>query len=213
MTSAQTVAVRWLEAHRGPNWTPRESYLPPKARGTDPLLPEGTDLAIWKYEDVGSAGVVRPYAIAFAGKQSKPLWHHVFRTEDQRENEINETISARKRTLEYKNKIQQERNEFKHEFNVGDILVSSWGYDQTNVDFYEVVSILGPSMVGIREIGKKVVKTEQTTDYVVAVPGSYDGPTLRKKVSPGHRVRITSYASASKWDGKPQYQTAFGYGH
>ena len=40
---------------------------------------------------------------------------------------------------------------------VGDILYSSWGYDQTNIDFYKVVKVSEFS-VWIQELGKKIVE-------------------------------------------------------
>jgi hypothetical protein len=40
---------------------------------------------------------------------------------------------------------------------VGDILYSSWGYDQTNIEFFKVVKVSEFS-VWIQEIGKKVVE-------------------------------------------------------
>lgn len=42
--------------------------------------------------------------------------------------------------------------------NVGKILVSTWGYDQTNVDFYKVVRE-SESFVWLQKIGNKVVGT------------------------------------------------------
>ncbi|MCV5331283.1 hypothetical protein OFC87_24075, partial [Escherichia coli] len=35
---------------------------------------------------------------------------------------------------------------------VGDIFVSSWGYEQTNVTFYQVLSVHGKKTVTVREI-------------------------------------------------------------
>jgi hypothetical protein len=40
---------------------------------------------------------------------------------------------------------------------LGDILYSSWGYDQTNIDFYKVVKVSEFS-VWIQELGKKIVE-------------------------------------------------------
>ena len=209
MTTASLVVDRWLKEAITFG---REFYLPPEARDKDPEIPEGTDLAVWRYEGQTRGGP-RYYAIAFAGKQGKPLWHHAFRSEAERQRYIDQTIESRKGTLERKQKQQQERSQFKHEFNVGDILVSSWGYDQTNYDYYEVTKILGPQMVEIRELHKKYLGSEGTVDIVAPDPGSYDGPPLRKRVSPGHSVRITSFSSASKWDGKPDRPTNSNYGH
>lgn len=192
---------------------PRSSYLPPQARGTDPITPEGTDLAIWKYESPNSSGAEVFYAIAFAGKANKPLWHHWYRNEAQRQRAIDDTIESRLKTLEFKNKRKQDRLDYRHDYKEGDILYASWGYDQTNIDFYQVTKVLSPTMIEIREIEEKLDHAERGVDYMVAVPNRFTGPPMRKKVSPGGSVKLTSFSSASKWDGKPKYQTPWDMGH
>ncbi len=125
------VAARSQSAARGEFYMVRESYLPKEVRGQDPNVdPQGTDAAIWKFE---SNGV--PYAIAFAGKSAKPLWHHRFRNEQHRDQYIDATIAKRKFVVEHRQKKLDERKSFQHSYQVGDILYSSWGYDQTNVDW------------------------------------------------------------------------------
>jgi hypothetical protein len=98
---------------------------------------------------------------------------------------------------------------------VGDILYTSWGYDQTNVNFYQVVGVPSPAMVVIREIGSKEVADSK----VVAAPNIFVGPPVRKKIRPSgqggksYAVKITGYSSAYVWDGNPKYVTPWGYGH
>lgn len=99
---------------------------------------------------------------------------------------------------------------------VGDILYSSWGYDQTNIDFYEVVEVKAKAVV-IRKIESKVVRRETGADYVVAVPHKFTSPPMvkipRDAGSLGVAVRINAYSSAFPWDGKPKYETGAGWGH
>lgn len=40
-------------------------------------------------------------------------------------------------------------------YSVGDILVNSWGYDMTVIDFYQIVSLKGSHYVNIRSINQK----------------------------------------------------------
>jgi len=185
----------------------RRHYLPPAVRDKEPLVPEGTDLQVWTWEEGDKV-----YGIAFAGKSNKPLWHHRFLGEPQRDRKIKETAEARRRTIETKLQRMKERKEFQHDYKVGDILVSSWGYEQTNVDWFQVTKVVG-KQIEMREIGGKTVRGEPPAEYVVPVPNSFKGPPMRKTPQKGGYVRLTSYSSASKWDGKPAYQTAFGYGH
>lgn len=100
---------------------------------------------------------------------------------------------------------------------IGDILVSSWGWDQTNVDFYEVVAVT-KSSVRIRLVKSKVVDGR-----VVAVPGEWKTPYSSSETDPrysdkgalkrvksardGYAVTIESYSDAYLWDGCPMYDT------
>jgi hypothetical protein len=105
---------------------------------------------------------------------------------------------------------------------VGDIFYSSWGYDQTNVDFYEVTGKT-KTMVVIRMVEKKIVGNPDgpSVKVVPSKPLRYDtdrsrsGP-FKKKVKEYRGeayVSLSSYASAYAWNGKPQSQTGALYGH
>ena len=184
-------------------------WVPDWGKGKEPLVPQGTDLEIWTGEVNGV-----PYAIGYMGKAQKPLFHVRYRNEAERDKDIAEYAEARRTALRFKEKKQQERREYKHDYEVGAILYSSWGYEQTNIDFYEVTKILGPQMVEIREIGKDFVGDQGgPQDKVMPDKGNFIGPPMRKRVSVGGSIRLTSYASAYRWDGKPKYQTGFGWGH
>lgn len=100
---------------------------------------------------------------------------------------------------------------------VGDIFYSSWGYDQTNVDFYQVVKV-GPAMISMRKVHSKVVSRRgEPQEYVEPVSNSFTGPVFNKKLNTSYdgrpMVKIESYAHAYKWDGKPKAQTGSGWGH
>ena len=115
---------------------------------------------------------------------------------------------------------------------VGDILYSSWGYDQTNIEFFKVVKVSEFS-VWIQEIGKKVVEvTGWAHQNVVPVDSpeyqvrnwdkekdDWDNvneyitkthPIQRKKIQAygdGYGVSLNSFSSAWLWDGKPKGQS------
>jgi len=183
----------------------RDFYIP---KGVKPETPRGTDMVLYKWQDEGG----KLLAMGFVGKQNKPLFNYMFRDENQRENFLKKEIDSRKLTLERKEQVRDEKKSYRHDLVVGDILYTSWGYDQTNVDFYEVIGTTAKSVV-IREVGQKVAKSDAYAEYVVPVPGRYIGSKMNKRVGNGGYVRIESYSSASKWDGKPKYKTPFGMGH
>jgi hypothetical protein len=107
---------------------------------------------------------------------------------------------------------------------VGDILVCSWGYDQTNIDYYQVIKVTKASV----RIGKirSTLTRGQYEDAAMPVRDAfvadhptqprYNGKMFRVRLGApgeGYSVKIESYASAYLWDGKPRNQTASGYGH
>ena len=67
----------------------------------------------------------------------------------------------------------------------GDVFESSWGYDQTNVDYYEVVGFT-PSgkSVRLRPIGKRGVPGSDgfMSRRVVANPGEFRGGEFTKRL-------------------------------
>lgn len=204
-------------AMRGRFALPRGSYLPKdnptltEYKGT----PEG--LQIWVWDSVIRGGSAFS-AGAWAGKADKPLWFYNYRDESQREHQIQETIQYYQSRVDVKRKRLEERKQFQHGLQVGDILAGSWGYDQTNVNFYEIVGVPALKMVLLREIASNVVKSDGSgSDYVIAVPGKYVGPVLKKipqgAGSHGAYVKINSSVTAYKWDGKPERKTSFGWGH
>lgn len=206
MASASSVVSRFKQALT----IPREYHLPKEVRDKAPIVPEGTDLMIWTWESQGPVGDPVPYGIAFAGKQSKPLWNYRFRNEAQRDRQIEETTKSRRLTLKYKQDRLDERKNYKHDFVNGDILYTAWGYDQTNVDFYQVVEVKG-ALIVVRKVSEIVKSESQSSEQVVAKPDSFIGPPIR--VKPGVNGAKIEGHHASKWDGKPKHQTAFGWGH
>lgn len=108
---------------------------------------------------------------------------------------------------------------------VGDIFETSWGYDQTNVNFYEVVGLTGAS-VKIRPIEKRIVQGNGPGgNQVVPVPGAYHDrdvlighgkAEVTKRIQTGYRGApgfSLEHSWASKWDGQPVYETDSMFGH
>ena len=78
-----------------------------------------------------------------------------------------------------------------------DILYSSWGYEQTNINFYKVKRLCGKTQVELVKIEKKYADVQDcyTTDSVLPYPASEFPKKFRRKVynhtRPG--VMINSY--------------------
>lgn len=93
----------------------------------------------------------------------------------------------------------------------GTIFVSSWGYDQTNVDFYRVVRSTAAS-VWLQKVGQRVVEqTGYMSETVVPTDHAY-GEVFRRKVQTfmgKAYASINDYAGASEWNGNPITQTHY----
>ena len=69
---------------------------------------------------------------------------------------------------------------------IGDLLYGTWGYEQTNVDFFEVVALKGAHTAILREITGEYVGGYAMQGYVRPCRGEYVGEetyTVRTKVS------------------------------
>lgn len=181
-------------------------------KGTPEVKPEGTDLVMFPWEMQTARGMSYGL-VAFMGKQSRAFHNYSYGTRKQdRDKAMDELIENRKAHFKRKEDERAEKKQFTTGLFYGDILYTSWGYDQTNVDFYEVVEVVGPKMIKVREVSKKIVTGDGFSDKVVAVPGKYVGPEIKAMVGMGDRAKIEGHG-ASKWDGKPVYQTGAYGGH
>ncbi len=101
----------------------------------------------------------------------------------------------------------------------GTILESSWGYDQTNRDFYRVTRVSAHNVWFIKVPSVEVESTGWGRGLVMPVPQLTEGSELRRKIHHMNSFRtqsgaariyieINSYRSASIWDGAPKSYSA-----
>lgn len=93
---------------------------------------------------------------------------------------------------------------------VGSIFVESWGYEQTNIDFYQVIAVNG-CMLTLQEIASEAVAGTQTymSADMMPVPNKFiDEPIKRKLlITEGENdckpyIKPRSFSHASLWDGR-----------
>jgi len=152
----------------------------------------------------------KPILFVYKGQSGKPISRYYYRSEEHRQDAINEF----KKTADSRDKYKKEKKEAQktlvNPFNVGDVLYSTWGYDQTNVDFYKVVGVL-PKSIKIVSVGQVLVEaTGWLQETVIADPTRETGEVMLKRVTANRKyVSINSYAVASKWDGHPIHQSHY----
>ena len=155
-----------------------------------------SDAFVYTYEPM--TGV--PHALGFHGRAQKPDWHHHFRSDEERERRIANFFAARRRLLAFKAEQRRQRVEAERGLEVGDVLCASWGWEQTNVDFYEVTGLVARRTIEYRPIAQ----TKRSTGFMCGKcrpnPGSYVGTsTYRARASEG-AIRIRSHTYAMKTD-------------
>jgi len=137
----------------------------------------------------------KPAACVFYGKQAKPIWRYRFANNEQRAKRIAEAFANRAASKASKAKYRADMNQ--NQLSVGDVLKSTWGYEQTNVDYYEVTRSKG-MFVWIRPIrAKHGAEDAFMQGKIVPLPGDYTGDEIRKRAQRDY-VKINSYQYASK---------------
>lgn len=178
---------------------PAIRYIP---KGAVKVADKKSDAVAYIYEAPRNGKTV-PCAIIYFGKQNKPVGHYQFGStpkvngEQMRAKRIAELFAARQAVADYKAKCNAERKAYVNNYKVGEILVCSWGYDQTNIDWYEVVGVRG-QMVDIRPIAKKYIETcHNMSGQCWPLPGAYKGEVMSKRASQDG-LKISSYSSAHR---------------
>lgn len=82
---------------------------------------------------------------------------------------------------------------------VGDLFYSSWGYDQTNIDFYQVTKVLNKS-IELTPIAGQAKYDQHMAGHTKPLPNQFTGEAKRHIVrfstNDSPYVKLTSYSSA-----------------
>lgn len=94
----------------------------------------------------------------------------------------------------------------------GMILVGTWGYEQTNVDFY-VVTRTTERTAWLRPVAQRIERLAGfMSEAVVPLPEQPIGPEVRRRViaaTSGPRVHTSMGHHATAWDGEPVRQSHY----
>lgn len=184
--------------------------LPAEARGVTPETPEGTDLVIYRFTNQRG----KPSALVYQGRAGKPLYWYFYASEEQRERRVQDTIQTRREVLQRKEQELQQKREWRHSAKVGDVLYFTWGYDQTNAEFFQVVAV-GDKTIAVRPLKQKVVESYGNYDKVRPDVGHFSGPAVKKvpqMSGTSYYVRF-DHGAGRLWEGQPVSQTSAYAGH
>jgi hypothetical protein len=95
----------------------------------------------------------------------------------------------------------------KHNIKAGDIFYNSWGYEQTNIDFFQVVSVTAKTIT-LREVKSSVVdyNGHYMSGSKKAVKDVFASNELIRKTPYlfGNEWRVNfEYGAGGQWDNKP----------
>lgn len=179
----------------------RTHYVP---TGAAKVVHKATGSEAYLYNSAG-----RPCAVVFLGKAQKPTWHYRFKDEAARAKRIADafaTVSARQQMAA----DRRAKRSQPHKLQEGHILVASWGYDQTNIDWYQVTRVIGANTVEVREIEGNVTRSDGwASGQSVPRADAFCGEPMVKRVTDGDTVKVSSCAWARLWDGRPRHWTAY----
>ncbi len=169
--------------------------------------------------------------MAYRGNAGKSSFYESYRTPETRDRRVAEFFANLE---EHEARLDARRAERSkpHDLKVGDIITNSWGYDQTNVDMYQIVKATA-NYVWLQPIASEMVPSEghapmaghvrpelpvrQILTREVREYGDYDhangtrSVTLKtvpvepkKRKAEGVNVCF-EYGCGSKWDGRSLY--------
>lgn len=196
----------------------RNFYIPKDAT---PITRDGINGIVYTYKDRAD----RFSAIAFRGKAQKPEWHYIYRNEESRQQAINHFFNCLASSAKFNQELRQEREEgakaFGQTIKAGDYFSTSWGYDQTNIDFLIVVSVSPTKKSVLCRMAEQTNHGNSGGGCDHVGPGPAFGEAFRMKVSDDCLIGSYPFCPGSKRHDyfrktdpfSSHYQTALGWGH
>ena len=165
----------------------REIYLAAH-KGAVKVSHKGSEAVAYAYTN--TAGM--PAVMIFVGKQQKPAAHYHFKTVEKREQYVRGFFESQAEVCTRKAARKAERKAFVHSVKVGDLFRTSWGYEQTNVEFFECVEVKGAFVV-VRQIGAESTETAWMQGTCSPKAGQFIGEPIRKKVLEGNSLKMSDW--------------------
>lgn len=155
----------------------------------------------------------------FAG--IKHIMNFYFKNEEARMNYVIKfyEIEANAHRVKEENKKKRKENnaaiKADEHFKVGDIIVNTWGYEQTNVEFYVVTAVIKKSIKVIEVSQKDEEGSHYSHGMACNVIPNVENKIgeefmLRLKADHNNEIIISqpkSYSYFHKWNGKPKYKS------
>jgi hypothetical protein len=156
-----------------------------------------------------SNSAAKPSLLVFRGKNKKPYMYYYYRTEADRAAAEAGAKSEADRSQAYHDEKEKERLKNTETINTGDLFYTSWGYEQTNVEFYEVIEKPSEQFVIVREVAQNREETGFMSGSCTPQKGVFVGEPLRRKRGKWG-LKISECQTAYKYDGGPKCYSYYG---
>lgn len=179
-------------------------YIP---KGAVKIADKNSDAVAYCYPAQNGQPAVR----IFYGKQGKPALACYFvdfkskTAQQQRADKIASYFASRQAWAKAKADRAAKRKAQGRGVEVGQYMVASWGYDQTNVDFYRVVNLIGRTMAEVVKVGAISVSADGNMcgKVIPAEEIPAGAKPFRVVVKDGRATIRGQFAKV--WDGMPEY--------
>ncbi len=171
-------------------------------KDSEELIFDEISSVVYCYQDIERD---TPAAIGYIRNRSKPDFHFQFSNDRQRDSYISEWVENLSNILKQKIAKREKSNAFEHDYEVGDILCDEWGWDQSNVDFYQVVAVKTKKTIMVRKLEKNSKPArEPMCEWATPMLNYFSSDEVAKRVLVGGCIKTSSFSYAFKWNGKPK---------
>lgn len=155
-----------------------------REKGTLKEAPEGVRYSVEPSSRPGYLALT-----IWVGKSLRPVYNYLVSGMDFAMARVAEYSAAQvakaARRAERKKEKSSALAEQRARFSVGSVVVNSWGYDQTNIDFYQVVEISkSRASVKLRKIGSRSIEaTGYMSEKVSPAVDHFIGEAFTKRIT------------------------------
>lgn len=142
-------------------------------------------------------------ALKFRWHAVKKLWYGF-----AEESELNRICGGTAEAPQTEAKKESKKADSVNQYGVkvGDIFRSSWGYEETHNDFYQVIALVGSCSVRVRQIHPEIVREEATCSMAANFTYNLYTDKLHPYIEKSHNIKDQENGdlkkiSVSKYDG------------
>ena len=158
---------------------------------------------IFEYENNG--GIL---CAIFEKRGNKPTYHYRFKNEAQRVDFIKRQKESADRDIINEQKRRQQAFNESQKYVPGAILYDSWGYEQTNIDFYIILERVNNTLT-LQRIGEFREYSSSMSGTKTPDPSKLIDEPFKKRISKNGYVNIESYSCTKIYNGTPKHWSSW----